>query len=273
MRSAARQAWRNRIASLLTVAVAIGGLRCVWPDAEVRNERLVFLVLGLGYGHLGGAFWFARQRLRRWFPQSASAQLVSAFLVTSAGVGFGAYRLVLMRAPSLVLLLLGVATWHVFENDVHLARSYACGRAAPVSRSLGRHGLAVALSAATVAWLGVSWIQRDGGRTLAALPPPLEFTFEELFAATTLYHLVSWLAFSLESASCARRRAAILASHLPGLWLAALASRGSQPTLAGWIFAADLYLYWSVLHVVQTLAMRGRERPVRRDASAACAGD
>jgi len=93
--------------------------------------------------------------------------------------------------------------------------------------------------------------------------------FEEVFALWTLYHVVSWGIFSWERSPDARRRLGVVAVHvLPALACAALlmAPLAWEHPLRVVVFAPAAYLFWSSLHVLQTLAVRGMEEP---DASAA----
>lgn len=92
----------------------------------------------------------------------------------------------------------------------------------------------------------------------------------DLFVATTLYHLVSWLLFFSDRArSLAREgqaeRARRMRRHLlrvhtpPALLCTALLCAPAQALegLRSAVFSPSIYLFWSAAHVLQTLAVRG----------------
>jgi hypothetical protein len=106
--------------------------------------------------------------------------------------------------------------------------------------------------------------------------------FVEVFAAWTLYHVVSWLFVSVgriaavgtrPSTEKSRRKKRLLVAHaIPGLVaLSVLAAPVSwDHPLRVTIFAPSIYLFWASLHVVQTALGRvidagGYSRVSRRD--------
>jgi hypothetical protein len=93
-------------------------------------------------------------------------------------------------------------------------------------------------------------------------------SFVDVFNASVLYHLTSWLLFfgdrSRRLSDAARRdlRRNLLAVHLApaALSLGLLAIPASALDAARvWAFSPAVYLFWSVAHVLQTLAVRGLE--------------
>lgn len=97
----------------------------------------------------------------------------------------------------------------------------------------------------------------------ASLSQPFGVTFADVFAATTGYHLASWIVWSLERA---RDRddgadALLVAAHAVPLALAAVCVACEAPAareLRAAFFAPAPYLFWSVVHVVDTLIQRRR---------------
>jgi hypothetical protein len=125
-------------------------------------------------------------------------------------------------------------------------------------RLLARRGVRIRL-------LGVAIV------ALAAVPPGRmpglsNASFDDLFTAVTLYHLVSWLVFASDrvrasgSVEGTRRVRGLLWVHVPpavlcaGLlaWPAAEVAAVRQV-----VFSPAIYLFWSVLHVAQTARARG----------------
>ena len=129
----------------------------------------------------------------------------------------------------------------------------ACGLALFATRR--RRGLAVALAGASLV------LPADLARSLP---------FGDFFSAVTLYHLVAFLVLFADRARrlpdrAARRHLALRLGwvHLPpaALCVALLLAPGARlAALRYAIFSPAIYLFWSVLHVGQTLAARGIER-------------
>lgn len=97
---------------------------------------------------------------------------------------------------------------------------------------------------------------------------PLAPGFVDFFAASTSYHLVSWLVFFGDRAALCRERRRpgegralwrrIAAAHLPALlFCAGLCAMPGLATAREIVFSPAIYLFWSVLHVFQTLTARG----------------
>jgi hypothetical protein len=143
-------------------------------------------------------------------------------------------------------------------------------------------GLFAARSVAVLAALAVVLRERNERQTMAAVVlilaatlVPIEEThwqvlgtpvvFGDFFAATTLYHLASWLVLSLDRARSADALpgtfARLVAVHLPPIATCALliALPGTHfGPLREAVFSPPIYLFWSVAHVVQTIVRRER---------------
>jgi hypothetical protein len=115
----------------------------------------------------------------------------------------------------------------------------------------------VALLTPTGVYYANAWF---GGRIPALVP----FSIDEWATAVLLYHAVSWLAFfwdrshrlarhDWQAASSLRRR--LVALHVVPLALNALLFFG-LPSVHFYLAAPTLYLFWSVLHAVQTAWVR-----------------
>lgn len=97
----------------------------------------------------------------------------------------------------------------------------------------------------------------------ASLAGPFGFGFADLFAVTTGYHLASWLIRSIERA-CALDDGSgrlLVAAHAVPIGLASLCLANSLPgasDLRALFFAPAPYLFWSVVHVVDTWIQRRR---------------
>ncbi len=125
------------------------------------------------------------------------------------------------------------------------------------------------------------WLLRSGsGRAgtalvlgTVALPGDLTrwLGFVEVFGAWTLHHLVSWLLVSVWRVRRSRNRgearretARLVGVHLLPVLVAALvlaAPVGWDHPLRALLFAPGVYLFWAVLHVVQTALLRASCRP------------
>jgi hypothetical protein len=284
----AHGAWGNRPVSLASVAVFLLATHASLADADTRASVQYLFVVTLGYGHLLGAVLLPRARPAPASSGSSRALLVS-FLVVSALTGFAAYAWVVGRAPTLMLPLLAVSAWHTVENDLAIGRAYANGlRVGPLPRGWTHHvvslavtGLVVLLGTRTESWgelaqsLGRS--QRDRAASVTAgqtrWPPFVgRLDLPDLFVLVTLHHLLSWLILLADRVRALRAvgrgdEAARLLRLLAGVHLApalvcvlllALPSPRAG-SLHLFVFGPAVYLYWSVLHVVQTIWRRGIE--------------
>lgn len=100
--------------------------------------------------------------------------------------------------------------------------------------------------------------------------PPL--TFADFFAATTSYHLVSWIVLSLDRRTLSGRRPTklLVVAHAVPTATACTLFAWPGESLVEWqaaFFAPGPYLFWSVAHVIQTAVHRSRS--LRGDASLA----
>lgn len=293
---------RTALAALALGSVVLA--HAAWPrDSLARAEALVVGVLALGYGHLLGAAWLAWPRLRQAAPRHVPGPVFALWLGTGALAALAVYGWAAARAPWLPLALLALSVWHTVENDLALFDRGGLPDAAPPRLAPGpRRALALAwtlafgvLATATPAWreglgadasrlvglilragaLGASAIAALRGtatlRLGAAVPaavallpaPPLALV--DLFAASTLYHLYTWLGVlgrRIGALRAARRRAdarrlgtRVAAVHVLPATLCvalALAPEARWPELRAWLLGPGLYLFWSALHVVQT---------------------
>lgn len=318
-----RLAWRNRAGSAVLVVASLLALRLAFPEADHRSRATYLFVLTLGYAHLIGPVVFARGAMRQWIPSGVPTALGTTLAATMLLTVFCGYVIALETWPPLVFPMLGLATWHAFENDVALEHAYAHGRRmGPLPRRRDSHFLAagfallfvalfsasvspagqraIAVSAYGAGWdfrivgflarvgaaaAGLVLLARPGRRTAGGLlvggavlaPSRLTpwVTFADVFALSTLYHIYSWLILSGEklvegsrhSPAEARRRAGLLlAVHGLPLALSGLLLAGALP-VEGWltvlVFSPGAYLFWSVAHTAQTLALRGVETAPR----------
>jgi hypothetical protein len=101
--------------------------------------------------------------------------------------------------------------------------------------------------------------------------------FGDVFSAVTLYHLVSWLVFSIDRMRAAEGEQAVssmrwlLGVHLPPAAVCVALLGWPDPAavpLQKVLFSPAIYLFWSVLHVAQTALTRrvprGAPRRVRK---------
>jgi hypothetical protein len=282
-----RGAWGNRATSLGLVVAFLVGTHAWIPDAELRAGVQYLCVVTLGYGHLLGAV--ALRRARPGAP-ARERRLIDAFWVATALTGFAAYAWTLARLPASILPLLAVSVWHTVENDLAIGRAYANGlRVGAMPRSPRYHavalavtGLVVLLGTGTESWrelaAGLGWTA--AGETSAWIPSgPTDSAFSvgrldlpDLFVLVTLHHLLSWLGLVRDRVRDLHReghtrearalRGQLLLVHLApaagcALLLAFPAARRESLHLL--VFGPAVYLYWSVLHVVQTSWRRGIE--------------
>lgn len=120
---------------------------------------------------------------------------------------------------------------------------------------LRSYGTAIAV-ASTALWLDPSWLA--------------SVSFGDFFSALTLYHLVQFLVLFTgrirRTPDPVARRASIRTLawvHVPAFALCAglvLWPGEGSAVLRYAVFSPEIYLFWSVLHVGQTVAVRGVER-------------
>ena len=316
-RTARARAVRNRVVTAAWVVAYLALAGALLPDADARASFHHLFVLTIGYGHLLGAFALGGRRA--FAPEGVPLGLWRTFSSVGVLTAFAAYGVAIQYVPTLVLVLLAIATWHTAENDLSLADAYANkGRMKPLPRAaaaqvapVGLALLVMGVSSASLppdqfaglvegtafegapaglslfgaALCGAALVTQRGRRglgvVLIALPiafatmrPPIPFG--DIFAATTLYHLVSWLVLLGDRARMGPGPAApflarVALVHAPagalcGFALVAPAAVGDA--IRALIFSPGIYLFGSVLHVVQTAALRGRGGPRRAGARA-----
>jgi len=256
---------RYRGVSLLAVAGFGCLLRGLFPEPAARDEASYLAVLTVGYGHLGGAAWFSLRRLR--VPAGVSPPLLSLFAISSVATLFAVWSWLAndgmaYLSPHVLWIffaLFAVSTWHVIENDIALARAYRGGLHIPgLSRRAGAHLAALVATAAST------------GLAVHLLHSPSPWlSFGDYFTMVVLYHLVGWLVFfadramRLEGRDRRRLLARLALVHLPPATLAGLLMAWTPPGLAGLrelVFSPGVYSFFALLHVLQTVWVRGREQ-------------
>jgi hypothetical protein len=258
----------HRIRSLVIIGAGLALLHALVPDAGARETSLYLVALPIGYGHLLGSCLFARARMRPTGLEAAFAS--SSALTLLCGYTWALH----VEALQLVVLapMLLVSAWHVVENDLALARAYRSElRLDPIPRDAAHHAIALVATAvlgllALATPTGAYYLTRQWG---AALPFQLT-TVPDLATAVLMYHAVSWILFFVDRAKAlpepeaSRLRWRLLWLHAVPLalnaglylWVPAVHVYAAAPTL---------YLFGSVLHVVQTACVRGLEpRPPAR---------
>ena len=176
-----------------------------------------------------------------------------------------------LQLPVLVPMLL-VSAWHIAENDVALSRAYREGLRLGAVPQAARHHL---LAAGWTAGVGALALSTPSGAQVALLhfgrvvvPTQAVFSIDELATAVLLYHAVSWLVFfedrarALPAAAARQLRGRLLAIHAAPLCLNGALYLG-LPSVHFDVAAPTLYLFWSVLHAVQTAYVRGLEPSAR----------
>lgn len=230
-------ALRNRLLSAAVALVVVGSARSAIPDVAERAVFLYVVVAALGYAHLIGATGIlhrgiGRDRLR-WLAGSTLA-LLGLVLHTELLRGF----------PGWLPALLALATWHSIENDRAMAHAYAAGgaRLSPVA---GSPGQAIAMFAAAA--VGLAALRLEHGPH-----------FADLYALTTLHHLISWGVFVWDRRP-RRERGPVIALHVASAGVCVglvLAGGGASAALRTAVLSPAVYLYWSTLHTLHTARRR-----------------
>jgi len=263
-------ALRNRLATSSAVAGFLLATHALWPDPQARAERQYLFVITLGYGHLLGAALFGRRRTASLVPRGTPRPLHGAFVAASVANLFALYAWLSNASLAIFLPLLAVSLWHIVENDLALGRASQEGLAlGALPRSLGQQLTA----------LGTTALLLAAGKFLLSHPPrgPRDLSFGDFFSAVTLYHLVQFLVLFADRARAQPRRSKRRRLWLRLAWVhgppasvcvALLLPPGHRfAALRYAIFSPQIYLFWSVLHVAQTVAARGLERrPARAPA-------
>jgi hypothetical protein len=273
---------RVAAAAIAVLFLVATGLLCRDP---IRRGTLQYLfVITLGYGHLIGGLVFSRARLAYLVPAGVSPLLFSAFVASSLATVFAGYAAVVFAHPEAVVPILAISIWHVAENDRALVLGGGGGLAAfTMRRAFDPQVIAttLALGVLAAALLGPvagPFDTRPLETARRALGLPLRgitwFGFADLFASVTLYHLAAFLlhfrmrskALHAAGADVAPRGRRLFWVHAPpALLCAALLATPDPRAVAArdFVFSPGIYLFWSLLHVAQTLAARVAPRPAR----------
>ncbi|MEE3328298.1 MAG: hypothetical protein VX252_13250 [Myxococcota bacterium] len=223
---------------------------------------------------------------------------------------YAGYLTLLKQSPGAWLPMLAISIWHTVENSENLEGFYRTKRQLTSRGDKPKsHLVSLGASVCLMAW-GLILIRPDWtafalsmriltlicGATLlvdprqpngrkwlgliligaGSLPPHWLLTrsgidFSDLFAASILYHLVSWGVLSLEKSFRSdapdhmKRDMAVI--HL--LPLGMILGTFAWPAPWGSAIRADFiaptsYLFWSVIHVLQTAWLRGHSPSQRR---------
>jgi len=292
--SATARAWRNRAASLGLAGAAVAAARAIAPDPEQRATLLYILVVVLGYGHLLGAAWFSRHAGSRRGAGEALWRVAVVLAVFAVYVTL-LQGLPLVVLPLLVIstwhtvendVVLeatcarpsGAAAFSrapaphgvAFAGTALLVALFASAGAGPALASATASGALAQVTAAP--WRGLASASalaiavllprhRLEGALLAAaaaLLPALSagvLSFAEAFALFGLYHLLSWLWILAERGHWRRLLAVHAATVAPCCALLALSGEAAEVARAV-AFSPAVYLFWSVLHVGQTVRAR-----------------
>jgi hypothetical protein len=234
--SSAVSPFAYRSITAIGVASCLIASHVLITDGATRAHHQYLFVTALGYGHLFGAARGAWQAAR-------SAPIRAGFTGVSTATGFALYQEALSRWPGVAFALLALSVWHFTENDAALTR--ALRRQVPLGpmlRGVRAHAAAFGAAACVVA--------------AALLVSPDPGLLGDLFAATTLFHLLGWCVFLFARGT---GLGTLLLLHATPLvlcaWLTSSSSEWLDP-LRRWLFTPGVYLYWASLHTVHTVWMR-----------------
>jgi hypothetical protein len=205
-------------------------------DGATRAQHHYLFVTALGYGHLLGA-------ARGAWRAARSAPLRAGFTGVSIATGFTLYLEALSRWPGVAFALLALSVWHFTENDAALARALRMQvPLGPLLRGVRAHAAPFGAAACVVA--------------AALLVAPDPGLLGDLFAVTTLFHLLGWCVFLLARGAGLGKLLLLHGTPLVlCVWLTSGSSEWLDP-LHRWLFTPGVYLYWASLHTVQTAWMR-----------------
>ncbi len=141
--------WRLRLITGTIVAIYMMGAFYLWHDPMQRAINLYLFIVPFGYGHLIGAAWFGRAKMRAMYPKSLPPHLLTAFLWVGMFNLFALYQWsVGVFGQWIVILLQGFSCWHTVENDFGLKKAYDENlNLNPVPRSLGYHLAPIGITA------------------------------------------------------------------------------------------------------------------------------
>lgn len=302
---------RNRATSAAAVACYLIAARAALPGDAERAALHYAVVATLGYGHLlGAALGADRAGTRRSALRSACLLVAGANAVLLGGLAlerWPALVLVLLGVSLWHVVENDLALAGAYARDHRpgpLARDLdgqlGCLGATLLGIGLARGALAPAelgpvLAASPLAAAGPPLFglaaaaaglallarrrRRSLGAALAAAGIALAATgraplsFGDVFAASTLHHLVSWLVLLADRRRAVAARAPaqaralarrVLLAHLaPAALLLALRFDPSGSALRALLLSPALYLLLSTLHVAQTALVRGLAPPAR----------
>ena len=238
----------------LAVASILACLRALYPSPEERAAASYALVLTIGYGHLLGALLGGRHKFAAALPAPLANATGLILLASSVPLLLHTYVITLAALPALLWPLLAVSTWHICENECAIAEAHG-GRLGSPWRGWRRQ-IVPAAATALVLFVSAAALPAEDriplGRLALSLPDLTSrgVEFADVFAATTLFHLLSWLRVGTR-----RRSGLVLRVHVGVALLC-----GGVLTIPGEgiarareaVFSPGLYLFWSALHVAQT---------------------
>lgn len=266
---------RNRIRSILTVAAFMALVR-LFSEGGQGATWLYLIALPIGYGHLVGALWFGRAKLRATAPARVHGQTWGLFLAISTLIALAAYTWALhvaALAPLVLVPMLLASAWHIVENDLALTRAYLKSlRIGPLAACPSD----IALITGICALIGLLALTTPTGGFWSSVwfgqqfPMFSLFSIEELATAVLMYHAVSWLLFfwdrargmdSTDPAAARCLRRGLLFLHVVPLSVNLVLYLGA-PAVYVYVASPTLYLFGSVAHALQTAI--GRAAPNAR---------
>ncbi|MBW2695878.1 MAG: hypothetical protein JRE70_05350 [Deltaproteobacteria bacterium] len=262
IRSAATPAWlRSGRAVLTPIVWALALLASTllfgaYVRALVHTPEIVLMLLAISTWHTvendqALTSIYARERRTGPLPRAVDPHL-SALGVTALVLAVAAASLGEADPASLIVASSAASEW-VATRLTLPARTLAavCGgvlilRATSRSATLGGTSIVISSALIPTDLTHLAWL-----------------SFSDVFAATSLYHLASWLWLSVGRLRDQRRRGAMVTLAFIHLLPAALCvgllcmreGTAVGPFAAAY-FSPAIYLYWSILHVGQSLLVR-----------------
>ncbi len=153
-----RWIWSLRLRCALTTAAAIAASRWAWPEPDVWTERSTAALMSLGYAHFAGGLLASRRRVASWAPAGVEPRLFAACMLCGVAAVFAAL-VAGLRSHGLAVWwplfqpLLGLAFWHVAENEQAVARLPRRARfdPPPLARDVDGHVAAIGVACALLA--------------------------------------------------------------------------------------------------------------------------
>jgi|GEM_PF-3418934 len=263
-----QRSWADRGGCLLLVLGLLAWAHRLWPDPGMRSDSIYLVIISVGYGHLLGALWWGRGKLRAAAPAGVAPSLWLAFLACTALTGLALHAMALHTNAAWAAPLFVVSVWHIVENDLLLGRAAEfAGRLPPVSSSPVQ-ARAVIFSCGILA---VS-VATPEAAVFLGVRPLVPLSLVDVFAVVTGYHLLAWLIVAVRRTRMEARAGEVQLAHRHQLsivvvhlacgsgCLAAVAS--GLPWLRNLATNPAIYLYWSALHALQTAWSRSRPGPL-----------